>query len=364
MSIEPYGPPGSGKYLVRLYIPGGRRYKKVIYGKRNAQQHEAEMRLRLATGYQHNPNRTTLTTYAHTYITQRNLRPNTLSLYTRLINNHIAPHIGDTPLRQLTHTHIDTFQRHLFTHYGNTTAHRTMTLLRSILNNAVHDHLITHSPATNVTTPTQHRPTITLPTWQDLHDATSNTTTPQRTLLLAALAGLRAGEIAGLATTDHHHDHITINRQIQYLSPANDPNGVGGAFYAPPKTSESQRTIPIPPTLTSQLEHHRRYMLGCRPITLPEGHTQGPPATHRVYLNGSHANSVSQRGRKTLGHPIHHLRHLYTTTLANAGIPTHLIDAVTGHAAVGSTSRVIYTHITPEALATIPPVIEAAWQRT
>ena len=57
-------------------------------------------------------------------------------------------------------------------------------------------------------------------------------------------------------------------------------------------------------------------------------------------------------------------RHLYTTTLANAGIPTHLIDAVTGHAAVGSTSRVIYTHITPEALATIPPVIEAAWQRT
>lgn len=56
----------------------------------------------------------------------------------------------------------------------------------------------------------------------------------------------------------------------------------------------------------------------------------------------------------------HDLRHLYTNTLLEAGIPLRTVDYLTGHRSAGMTIGV-YAHVTPESVARASQVLQAAW---
>ena len=55
----------------------------------------------------------------------------------------------------------------------------------------------------------------------------------------------------------------------------------------------------------------------------------------------------------------HDLRHLYASTLEQAGVPLRTVQEVMGHAPKGVTG--IYTHVQAHSLELVIPVIEAVW---
>ena len=94
--------------------------RKGIPTKREAQQHEAEMKAKLTNASYTPPTaaqrKLTVREYMPEWLERHgsaNLRPSTRSSYESHIRNHILPCIGDVPLSQLTPTMLDDMYRQL-----------------------------------------------------------------------------------------------------------------------------------------------------------------------------------------------------------------------------------------------------------
>jgi integrase len=158
---------------------------------------------------------------------------------------------------------------------------------------------------------------------------------------LAALLGMRRGEIMGLTwpDVDLARAELHIRRQRAAGSPT---------LFSPPKTDESRRSIPLGPRLCARLRAHWESQQAERRHRGPAWHEHGlvvcnadgtPPS-----LNTLQDQLTSLAARLSLPHIHPHLlRHSIASLLDELGYSETIIGTILGHTAGASTTR-RYTH--------------------
>jgi len=172
--------------------------------------------------------------------------------------------------------------------------------------------------------------------WHEVEDLAANTILPYGNLvLLAALTGLRQGELFALRDRDVDLDAMTV--QVEH--------GAYQGELVPVKTRASRRRVDLSNTAAHVL---RRQLLARKPnerglvFPSPEGRILNDDNfRHRVYR-------PAVRRTKLTGLRFHDLRHTYAALMVAAGAHPKYLQAQMGHSSIRVTLD-LYGHLFPDA---------------
>ena len=220
--------------------------------------------------------------FAERYLSERSLRPNTVSGYRQLLDSRILPTFRDTPLVEVTLADIKSWRAAMDpnTEATNAAAYR---LLRSLLQAAEEEELIGRAPPKIRGASTARVKRVAKPaTFDELAIIIENM--PERLRLfvvLAAFVGLREGEALELrrSDVDGRIGRIDVSRKVD----KNANRGAHGACrdcgrpITAPKTASGIRTVHVPPPFLQMLQKHllEHTALGPDRVALP-GRPHGP----------------------------------------------------------------------------------------
>jgi len=207
--------------------------KKGFATKKEAQQHEAEMKVKLS-----NPSYTptsaaqgkqTVQEYMETWVEQHgkaNLRPSTFDSYKGYIRNHIVPNIGHVQLRALTPAMLDNmFQKMFDKGLSQSSVRYAQRILSVALEAARKYRYIEHNPARDILTKFGKQgktpDPYTVPQMQQLMGHIIGTEW-EMPIMLAGLYGMRMSEILGMRWNNVSMEKGTfaVVEQLPYKVPA------------------------------------------------------------------------------------------------------------------------------------------------
>ena len=320
-----------------------------------------------ANGLRPETDKVLLGPYANTWLAGRRIATSTREQYTRHVELHIVPHLGDIPIRSITAARIAQFYRDLEDPDGANLAAGTVqkiaVTLSQILDAAVSDR---HIP-TNRARDKRAEP----PTRKHVQEEAGDLgawTAEQLTAFLAwdrdtyrdelhplwyllASTGMRRGEALALRWADVDLVAGTVN-----VRRALDPSQAGKGTVKGTKTGRG-RMVDIDERTVEVLKSHRaaRGSLAlemARADALVFGNHAGEPRNVR-----SVSNCWRHRVRKAQGKlgadtvpslRLHGLRHTHASLLLAAGVPVKVVSERLGHASVSVTMDV-YAHVMPGA---------------
>ena len=187
--------------------------KKGFATKKEATQHEAEMKAKLANPV-YSPvvasqGKQTVKEYLEEWVENHgkaNLRPSTFAGYKSHIRNHIVPYIGHVQLNQLTPAMLDNMFQQLFEKgLSNSTVRYAQRILSVSMEHARKYRYIEHNPARDIITKFGKQAKTPDPyTIEQMQTFMSNVigTEWEMPVVLAGMYGLRMSEIIGLRTTN------------------------------------------------------------------------------------------------------------------------------------------------------------------
>lgn len=227
--------------------------KKSFPTKKAAEQHEAEMKVKLS-----NPTYTpiaaahgkmTVQEYMETWVEQHgkaNLRPSTFASYQGYIKNHIVPNIGHVPLRELTPATIDGMLQKMFDKGLSQSSVRYAQRIMSVALEAARKyHYIEGNPARDILTKFGKQgktpDPYTIPQMQQLLGLVAGKEWDMP-IMLAGMYGMRLSEIIGL-----RWDNVNLEKGVFSVVeqlPFKVPAGTKTISEMAPVKSE-ERTLPI-----------------------------------------------------------------------------------------------------------------------
>jgi len=299
------------------------------------------------------------------------LRPSSARSYGGHVRLYLVPHLGRIPLRTLTPADLQamfsTIQRQhaaVGRPISAATLVRIRATLRSALNAAVREQLISDNPARWVQLPQVRRPHPVI--WTGARVAAWRATgqrpavavwTAQQTAAflrgiaddplygyfhLIALRGLRRGEATGLAwpQVDLDTGEATICQQLQEHS--------GQPVLLPPKSVASVRTLALDWSTVAALRAHRERQRLEHGVERPDGFVFARPDGRPYspgYLTHRFARLVAGLGLPPIR--LHDLRHGAATLALASGADLKAIQDMLGHASIVLTADT-YTSVLPE----------------
>ncbi|HEU5036073.1 MAG TPA: site-specific integrase [Nocardioides sp.] len=284
--------------------------------------------------------------YAERYLSERDLRPNTLAGYRQLLQSRILPTFRDVPLGDITLADIKTWRASLVprTEATNAAAYR---LLRSLLQAAEEDELIDRAPPKIRGASTARVQRVARPaTFDEL--AVIIEQMPERLklfIVLAAFVGLREGEALELRRSDIDGvtGRIAVTRKVDKNARRDAPGACAdcGRPISAPKTASGIRTVHVPPPFLPMLQRH-----------LLEHTAAGPtgllfPGDRTDHMSVRYVMDRYRPAREAAGRPdltIHHLRHTALTLAGQHGATAAELQARAGHAS--QAAMAIYQHAT------------------
>lgn len=207
------------------------------------------------------------------------LAPKTRELYRTLLDKHVLPHLGASPLGDIEPATIERWYARLgkVTTVGQRA--KAYRLVNTIPNHAVKDQRIVRNPCMidrggQETSP--ERPVATIPQVFALADAMPKRLSAM--ILVAAFGRLRAGEVAGLQRRDVDVEagRIRVERQVQRL---ND-----GTLLVTAPMAGSSRTVTLPEQVMAILADHLHQHTGPDPEDHVFTRPLGTPMHHH-YVN-------------------------------------------------------------------------------
>ncbi|MFH5211622.1 tyrosine recombinase XerC [Antrihabitans sp. NCIMB 15449] len=280
----------------------------------------------------------TLSTYADRWWTQTEGRhkPRTRTLNRGYLDRVILPELGTTPLTLLTVGRV----REWFAGLDDfpTRNANAYSLLRTVLNQALDDELISANPCRVRGGSVKHRkvePVVLSPA--QMRELMSRLPDQWRALiLLAAMSGLRWGEVAALRRSD-----LELSPKGMSVTVARGLTKDRGIWVVGrPKSRTAIRTVPLPealrPFLVEQIE---RWAEPGRSGLLF-------PAKHGGFLDATAPRRALTRALSTMQYPhmrIHDLRHSAATTFAQAGATLSDHMALMGHSSSAMSARYVGT---------------------
>jgi integrase len=282
---------------------------------------------------------------------------------------HIAPFLGETPLRKATTEQVDQMTRALLKTRKPKTVRMTLTFLGAVFEHAIDNHWCQQNPVRRAIRPRRRRERDTNPDLQFLtlegleavirvipDETVYRTPAPfrrgrrgpapppppdvlgpvlRRVVLTAAMTGLRQSELLGLRWRDVDWSAQRIRVRNTYIRGEHSSDGKSDL--------STRRSVPIADRLLGELDrwskrtahNHEDDLVFAHPLT---GHP----------LDGSKVTKKFQAACDTAGvHRIrfHDLRHTFATRLAASGQPLRTIQEFLGHADMKTTQ--IYAHYAP-----------------
>ncbi|OLT30481.1 hypothetical protein BJF79_09525 [Actinomadura sp. CNU-125] len=299
----------------------------------------------------------------------------TVTGYAGHVRLYLTPHLGELLLGELTVEHVrEMFARIVHDHQAEgrpirqATLNRIRATLRSALNTALRDGLITENPAALLVLPTARRPRAVVWTATRVEHrerpgerpAVAVWTAEQTAAFLhaigghrlyaayhlIALCGLRRGEAAGLRCVDVDLEHgtATIAQQLQRRN--------GRLQACPPKTAHSARVIALDRTTIAALRAHRdlqqaeaaaygdRYRDSGYVFTNLNGDLVSPGRLTHVFQRMLAKNRLPPVR-------LHDLRHGAATLALAAGVELKVVQEMLGHSSIVLTADT-YTSVLPK----------------
>jgi integrase len=282
------------------------------------------------------------------------LEPKTRAGYESILRKRLLPEFGNRPVSQVTTAAVQKYVNRLTAEgLSPATVRNVYACLRTALNVAVTQRLITVNPCLGVKLPRMHRQEMLFLSAAEVRALADAITPYYRVLVLtAAYTGLRAGELLALrrADVDLLHGRLYVRRALKEVN--------GHLSFGPTKTHR-ERTVSLPRFLRDELDTHLSQPLpgGNGPDALVFPGPQGGPLRHGNFY-GRHFKPAVQGyekdGEKVPGalppekHGLrfHDLRHTCVSLLIAAGVHAKAIQSRLGHSSIQLTMDV-YGHMLP-----------------
>jgi len=220
---------------IKYKTPDGYKHyiKKGFTVKKDAQQHEAEMKTKLSnpsySPVQSAQSKMSIKDYMETWLEQYgkiNLRPSTFASYQGTIKNHIVPNIGHIPLRELTPAMLDDLFKKMFDKgLSQSSVRYAQRILSVSLEGARKYRYIEHNPARDVLTKFGQQGKTPDPyTVQQMQQLMGHVigTEWEMPIMLSGMYGLRMSEILGLRwrNVDMDNGTFAVVEQLPFKLPA------------------------------------------------------------------------------------------------------------------------------------------------
>lgn len=335
-----------GRYCTGMR-PDGRRIYKSVYGKRytDVRRELAIQRALLYLQQECPRNDDVRFEERAAYFLEYKVRPfvkeTTLVGYRRLIVRHLLPAFGGMLLNELE---PEDLQRYFSMQRGVLspgTIGNIFSLLRTILRDAYADGKLSRQIWQNVRLPKDEKSPVRVLDRSEQTEVENLALAQGRfEFILCLYTGIRLGELCALQWEDVDLEgrRLTIRHGMQRVSPGGDSHVTMGT----PKSSSSQRVIPLPPFLCGMLAEMR----------------SRAGADARFVIPGRDGKSCDMRTIQTrfqrltdelgiAGAHVHTLRHTFATRCLERGVGIETLCALLGHSTATVTLR-YYAHSTPQ----------------
>jgi len=256
------------------------------------------------------------------------------------LRKHCYPVLGHRPIGQIRRSEVQGWVKGMSANLSPGSVEVAYRWAATVFRSAVADRLIAASPCIRIALPKKERGEI-VPLEVDHVLAMAETILPRyrATVLVAAGAGLRQGEVLGLSVdrVDFLRKTIRVDRQLL-------TRGKGGPQFGPPKTEAAYRTVPVSATVTDELAAHVA-TFGTGPDDLLFTSSTGRPIRRGTY------NEAWHRARDLTDVPdwatFHDLRHFYASMLIRHGCSVKAVQKRLGHRSATETLDT-YSHLWPD----------------
>jgi integrase len=269
--------------------------------------------------------------YAEGWLVARLIKPRTRVLYRQLLDTHILPVLGDTPLPAITSADVREWHAALrdgrdpSKPAGATAKSNAYSLLRAILTDAVDEELIARNPCRIKGAGTKRRRREIQVLTREQMDALVEAIPPRYKMLVlvSGWCALRFGEVAALRRSD-----VDLKAGVLHVRRALTAIAGEEKFLDDPK-AESRRYVEIPPHVIPALKIHLRDH-----AAFGRDELVFPPANGDGFLALSTLHVVFDRAAATAGRPdltVHDLRHFGAIQYARAGATLGELQQRLGH---------------------------------
>lgn len=274
--------------------------------------------------------------------------------YRRDLDKYVLPALGDTKLRDLTTTAIETYlAAELDRDLAPSTVHRHYRTLRRMLQIAVDRQLLPRNPCDGVRPPKISDAEMRFLTVDQVDALAGDITARYRAwVYVAAYGGLRWSETVGLRRASIDGDRLTVTEQLIRRADRSWERTT-------PKTRAGRRTIAIPSFLVDELDRHLATWSQPGPDGLVFPNSAGRPMNGPSFRGSVFTPACAKAGLGTVTKPakgpvrydtdvrIHDLRHTAVALAIAAGAHPKAIQARMGHASINVTLD-RYGHLFPE----------------
>ena len=361
---------GRGKrWRVRYTDPEGKPKTEAFDKRTDADAFDAKVRTDVRRGEYIDPDagNVTLRAYAESWLKGRAVAPSTREGMEIRFRNHIYPKLGNKKLRELAteptavrEWHKTLFAKGLSRGYIETIFKN----LSSVLAAAVEDKKMASNPCQLKTVKPPRPEKRKVVPWEQGRVLAVREGLPERyqaTLDGGAGAGMRQGEVLGLAVddVDFLRFDIHVRRQVGQVH--------GRLVFAPPKFGKD-RHVPLSEELAQSWAAHLQQW-PARTITLPWIEPDGKPVTARLIFSSREGKAVNrnyfnahlwkpalvaagvipepepgERYDPSRDQGFHQLRHYWASVLLAEGVDIRTLAEYLGHEDPGFTLRT-YTHL-------------------
>ncbi len=343
-----------GRWAGSLHVgyEAGKRVRKTFYGATRAEVAAKLVQAQrdLQTGIRPSNERLTVAAFLEGWLKDvaPTLRPRTHARYVELVNRHVVPTLGRTPLARLTPQQV---QGLLNAKMAEGLAPATVVYIRAVLRRAL-THAVRWGAVPRNVAALVDPPRVIRRDVRPLSPADARALLDAvrgdrlEALYAVALAvGLREGEAFALRWEDVDLDAgtLTVRRALLRMK--------GRVELVEPKTSRSRRTIALPDSIVTVLRAHRTRQLAQRLAAGPLWEDWGLvfPTAVGTPLHRSDVLRTLHRHCAAAGLPpmrFHDLRHACASLLLAQGIHPRVVMETLGHSTIGLTMDV-YTHVLP-----------------
>jgi integrase len=272
----------------------------------------------------------------------------TYTRYAHVLNHHVIPTLGRTRLAKLSPPEIQTlYATKLEKGLSSTTVLLIHNVLHRALKQAVRWNLIVRNPTEFVDPPQEA--TREYKTWDKQQLAAFLAASDKHVWFalwrLAALTGMRRGEVLGLMWSDLDFERglLSVKRTLS--------RGVGGAYsLGTPKTAHGRRSLVLPKSVLDSLHKHRRMQLEER-LAMGETYQDNNFVFASAIGEPLHPNTIGYNFSKIIAAAnlprirFHDLRHTSATLMLLNGEHPKIVQERLGHADVSITLN-RYSHVT------------------
>jgi len=375
----------TGKETVRWYVvldlgfgEDGRRRQKWHGGfrtRREAEAARAQLVHEFNTGSYVMPGRITLGEWVRDSwlpMTEPRVKPSTLHSYTRNLELHVLPVLGQKPLQQLTPPMLTALYGQLARETDERKALSAKTIsyihatLHKVLADAVDAGLLAKNVAAAAKPPRPaRRATAGINAWEPQELAAFLAHVRETRLgpiwRLSAMTGMRRGEILGLRWCDVDLDNARLSVRQALVAVGYE------VIHSTPK-SHSARVIDLDAETVQELRAHRQRQDAERAEWGTDYNDQdlvvakeNGEAIHPHSFSQAFERLVAKLGLKSIR--LHDLRHTHATLAIKAGVPVKVIAERLGHESPAFTLKQ-YAHVIPgmqaEAAAQVASLVDVA----